>query len=85
MSIVATAIDPRDTTWLENEPAYRVYFFDNSGASEEWRLADVHSVNTVMEWAESNSLGRDFVIYVEVRTLQGAGLVRLEGWDPNEL
>jgi hypothetical protein len=85
MSIVATAIDPRDTTWLENQPAYRAYIFDKSGASEEWRLTDVHSVCTALEWAESNSSGRDFVFYVEVRTPQGTGLVRLAGQDPNEL
>ena len=51
--------------------------------SDEWELTDVDDVVTAMRWAESNSNGRRFVIYVKALTHQGVGLVRLFGLDPS--
>jgi hypothetical protein len=51
--------------------------------SDEWELTDADDVADVMSWAESNSGGRRFVIYVRVVTQHGAGLVRLLGRDPS--
>jgi hypothetical protein len=83
MSVVARPIDPRDTNWEQDQPTYRVYFFDENGASNEWQLTNADSVHTVVEWAESNASGRTFVIYVEVQVPQGDGLIRVVGRDPN--
>lgn len=84
MTIHATAIDPRDANWLDNSPAYRVYFFDSVGAADEWRLSCAGSVSEVIAWANDTAGGRLFVMYVECRTEQGIGIIRLKGRDPNE-
>jgi hypothetical protein len=52
-------------------------------ASDEWELTEADDVAAVMSWAESNSDGRQFVIYVSAVTQQGVGLVRLFGLDPS--
>ena len=84
MRIFATAIDPRDTSWLENQPTYRAYFFETSGASEEWQLANADSGHEAVDWVDDIAAGRDFVMYVEMPAPQGAGLVWPGGRDPNE-
>lgn len=82
MPAIARQIDPRDTSWEESEPAYRVYFNESDGSSEEWRITGVDSVNEVTEWADQQTHGRTYILYVEVRQ-DGTGLVRLSGFDPN--
>jgi hypothetical protein len=86
----AARIDPRDESWGIDRPAYRVYFWhpqgtgeDSMWSSDEWELTDVDDVVSAMSWAESNSNGRRFVIYVKALTHEGIGLVRLLGLDPS--
>jgi hypothetical protein len=90
MAINARRIDPRDESWGIDRPSYRVYFWhpqgtteDSMWASDEWELTDADDVAAVMSWAESNSDGRQFVIYVTALTQEGVGLVRLFGLDPS--
>jgi len=51
--------------------------------SDEWELAEADDVVAVMSWAESNSGGRQFVVYVSALTPDGVGLIRLFGADPS--
>ncbi len=82
-------IDPRDTCWEIEDPAYRVYFWSQGGAqgairaSEEWQLTDASDVRAVLSWAAENSNHRQFVVYVSARTDDGLGLIRLLGADPS--
>ena len=89
MTIKAKRIDPRDQSWEINRPSYRVCFWHRQGttddsmwASDEWELTEADDVAAVMSWAESNSGGRQFVIYVSALTQEGVGLVRLFGQSP---
>jgi hypothetical protein len=89
LTIKAQQIDPRDTRWEIDSPGYRVYFWhsqspgkDSMRTSDEWQLTDVDDVIGVMRWAESNSNGRQFVIYATALTEEGLGLIRLFGLDP---
>ena len=82
----ADPIDPRDVSWEANAPAYRVYFFTDHGASDEWRLVGARDVHQVIAWADTNAAGRPFVLYAEIDTESGPGrsrgLVRLAGTSP---
>jgi hypothetical protein len=90
LAINARRIDPRDQSWEIDRPSYRVYFWHRQGTvedsisvSDEWELAGADDVAAVMSWAESNSRGRQFVIYVIALTQEGVGLVRLFGLGPS--
>jgi hypothetical protein len=83
VSIVALAVDPRDSSWSVDRPIYRVYFFGTAGASDEWRLDGADSIHQIIEWADANASGRDYVVYVEVGGTPSRGLVRLVGLDPS--
>jgi hypothetical protein len=90
LTLTAQPVDPRDQSWEIDRPAYRVYFWHPKGAgddamwtSDEWELTDVDDVSAAMSWAESNSNGRLFVMYVKALTHEGVGLVRLFGLDPS--
>jgi hypothetical protein len=85
-------VDPRDTTWEIDEPAYRVYFwgrvpqpvgFPMGIAAEEFEVtgADVHEVIT---WAEATAgSDRTYTLYALAQRPEGeVGLVRLAGTDP---
>ena len=77
-------VDPRDQTWEELSPRYRVYFFEGATSSEfEVRCApDVHAVTA---WAEAESAGRGYVLSVWTDHGEGVGLLRLAGADPREM
>ena len=76
-------VDPRDTTWEVDDPAYRVLFFDELGASEEYEVTDC-DVPAVLAWAQRRAGERTYVVYALVRTgHEGPGLIRLAGSDPN--
>jgi hypothetical protein len=85
-------VDPRDTAWEVDEPAYRVYFWRQvpqpiglspGFESEEFEVtgSDVHGV---IAWAEATAgSDRTYTLYALVRRLeQEVGLVRLAGADP---
>ena len=76
------SVDPRDQTWEVTHPRYRVYFHDAHGAAEELEVAGA-DVSEILGWAETERRGRTYVLYV-CAPLNGLGLVRLQGSDPNE-
>ncbi|MBW0102537.1 hypothetical protein [Pseudonocardia sp. KRD291] len=76
-------VDPRDQTWKIDSPRYRVYFFEGT-ASEEYEIRGVQDIHAVMEWANSDEVGRPYVLYVCVDH-DGLGLLRLAGHDPNDV
>lgn len=65
-------IDPRDGVSEIDFPAYRVYFFDSDGATEEWQLVEARDVSEVIVWADSQQ--RTYKLYVEWPLATGAGL-----------
>jgi hypothetical protein len=85
-------VDPRDTTWEEHEPAYRVYFwrtepqpigFRHGFRSEEFEVTG-SDVQEVIAWAGATAgSDRTYTLYALVRSPDGElGLVRLAGVDP---
>jgi len=75
-------IDPRDQSWEVRQPAYRVYFHDARGASYEYEVSGA-DVKRVLEWAEAEKGERTYVLYA-CATMDGLGLLRLQGQDPNQ-
>lgn len=80
--MLVSSVDPRDQTWEMTHPRYRVYFHDAHGAAEELEIIGA-DVSEILERAETERRGRTYVLYVCV-PLNGLGLVRLQGSDPNE-
>jgi hypothetical protein len=76
-------IDPRDQRWEVDTPAYRVYFHDARGTSDEYELTGA-DVTEVLAWAEAERRGRTYVAYVCATSRDGLGLLRLAGADPND-
>jgi hypothetical protein len=85
-------VDPRDTTWEVDGPAYRVYFWKpvpqpiglhKGFESEEFEVTGA-DVQEVIAWAEVTvGSDRTYSLYVLVRCLEGElGLVRLAATDP---
>ena len=75
----ATPVDPRDTGWEVDRPAYRVYFWQ-PGITDEWELEDT-DVDEVLRWAADNAAGRQYAVYACVSDTEGHGLIRLLGSD----
>ena len=75
-------VDPRDRGWEVDEPIYRVYFHDANGASDEYEVSGA-DVRSVIEWADGESGDRTYVLYARV-SINGLGLLRLQGHDPND-
>jgi len=82
MDVHVAPIDPRDQSWEVPQPAYRVYFHDARGASYEYEVSGV-DVKSVLEWADGEKGDRTYVLYA-CATMNGLGLLRLQGHDPNE-
>lgn len=74
----ATGVDPRDVTWEDEAPTYRVYMWhrpdpphgvdasDMGYWCDEYRLTDASEVHEVVAWAEANTpAGDTFTLYVE--------------------
>jgi hypothetical protein len=81
-------VDPRDTQWEVEKPAYRVYFWQQPGhhmdsgwASEEWQVEDADA-DEVLAWALNDKSGRAFTLYVCCNCDGELGLIRLIGADP---
>jgi hypothetical protein len=87
-------VDPRDTAWEVNAPAYRVYFLlqppgpppsgeeQMAWVSDEYEVEDA-DVAVVLEWANSKaSPGQTFTLYALAHCNGMPGLVRLAGTDP---
>lgn len=54
-------VDPRDQTWEISGPAYRGYFHEADGASDEHELTGT-DIRQVLAWAESHRAGRTYVV-----------------------
>ena len=85
----AEPVDPRETSWENNDPVYRVHFWHRQSdrsmpgwVSDEWRLSNV-DVAEVLAWAEAQAEGRRVTIWVEHdNDRDGPGMIRLLGWEP---
>ena len=88
-------VDPRDTRWELDEPAYRVYFWHQPAARvdvrrddvmwhcDEHRLTGALDVSEVLNWARSTArTDQTFTVYVEHHDGERPGLIRLMGVDP---
>ena len=75
-------IDPRDAGWEDPQPAYRVYFHDARGASDEYEVTGA-DLQSVLEWADAEKGDRTYVLYA-CALVDGIGLLRLQGQDPND-
>lgn len=77
----AELIDPRDQTLQVNDPAYRVYFWADGGASkQEWELSGA-DLDDVLEWIPSHSHGRSHTLWAVTRSPGEICLIRLQGID----
>lgn len=74
----AELIDPRDQTLQIDAPSYRVYFWTEHGAKEEWELsgADLYEV---LEWTRSTASGRSYSLWAATRSPGNVCLMRLQG------
>jgi hypothetical protein len=84
----AQLVDPRDTQWEVDRPAYRVYFWrqldggvDAGWASEEWQIEGA-DVREVLAWADADASRRPYILYVCSTSDGEPGLIRLSGQDP---
>ena len=85
------SVDPRDTEWGEDFPAYRVSFFTDpwpglhGWTSDEFEIWQAPGVHSVVEWAANEADGRTYLVYALVPAPRptGRGLLTLLGHDPN--
>ena len=61
------SVDPRDNRWEQNTPTYRVYYWDPSGTSDEYRVTDA-DVPEILDWADrtAHETGRTYSLLLEV-------------------
>jgi hypothetical protein len=80
-------VDPRDTRWEVDHPAYRVYFWQQGSrpgagwTGEEWQTEGA-DVQEVLTWADADELRRPYIVYVCCERDGVPGLIRLCGTDP---
>jgi hypothetical protein len=83
--MLLTQVDPRDQTWANNRPVFRVYFWSEVGlgarSSDEFEVRDADVVE-VLQWAEAERRERTFTLYLRHDDAAGPGLVLLAGTDP---
>lgn len=93
VAVQAAPVNPRDVSFEQDPPAYRVHFWTAGQAprpggvrwtSDEWRLTDAHDVTEVLDFAAARATGRRVELLVEMRD-PSLGLVRLLGIDPTEV
>lgn len=82
MPLSASPVDPRYTDLLDEEPTYRVDFWTDDVASDEWRIDGASDVHEVLAWADDHANGRSVAIYVETVHEHGIGLARIAGREP---
>ena len=88
-------MDPRDTQWEDDAPAYRVYLWhrppppdgvrieDAMWHCDEHRLTGAEDVAEVIAWAQATARpDQSFTVHVEHRDGDRPGLIRLMGVDP---
>ena len=77
----ARQVDPRDQTLEVDDPRYRVYFWTESAACEEWELVET-DLDEVLIWINQHADGRTHSLWVVLQRGSGVELVRLRGIDP---
>lgn len=78
-----TPVDPRYANHIDENPSYRVDFWTDDAASDEWRVEEAADINAVLAWAAAHANGRSAVIYVELSRGDGTiGLARVLGEEP---
>lgn len=82
MTLLATRVDPRYANNIDEAPSYRVDFWTDDSASDEWGIEGAGDINGVLAWAGANADGRSIVIYVEMVRENGIGLARIFGREP---
>ena len=79
-------MDPRDTRWEVDSPAYRVYLWrprGNGWESQEFELRNALDAREALDWANREAgSDRIFTLYALVEQGGERGLVRLAGVDP---
>lgn len=79
----ARSVDPRDHTAQDDEPTYRVYFWDDRDgrlSNDEWEIRNA-DVDQVLAWAEAKADGRSPSVWAVTRAAGGVMLIRLRGVD----
>lgn len=76
----AQQIDPRDVSTEIADPTYRVYFWDDTGASDEWELAEA-DLDEVLVWIPEHSRGRAHSLWAVHRASGDVAIIRLRGID----
>jgi hypothetical protein len=81
------AVDPRDTTWEDYHPVFRVYFWRevHGWSSDEYEVTNA-DVAEVLDWAWSQlpAKGTEFAVYLRRWEAHEPGLVLLVGRDPSD-
>ena len=84
----AVKVDPRDESWQDDDPVFRVYFWRRLGsanayASDEFEIREADVV-VVLAWAERERNDRTFTLYLRRDDGPGIGLILLAGTDPTQ-
>lgn len=77
----ARPVDPRDQTSEEDAPRYRVHFWGETSASDEWELTET-DLDEVLDWIRANADGRRHSLWAVLERGDRVELVRLRGIDP---
>ncbi|MGW1837093.1 hypothetical protein [Streptomyces sp. NPDC002067] len=75
------SVDPRDISWEQDLPTFRVYFWDKeSVTSHEFEVTD-STIDEVLNWTRSRAAEEkwEYTLYVKVSDSDGDGLVRIDG------
>ncbi|MEU3963705.1 hypothetical protein AB0F42_28540 [Streptomyces buecherae] len=74
-------VDPRDTTWEQDDATYRACFWDRSTMAADTYDVTGADVEEVMAWvrARAQETGSSHTLYVRVTDEGRPGLVRLSG------
>ncbi len=88
-------VDPRDVTWEDDRPIYRVYFWGRGTAPahvppdlvgyycNENRMLGASDVHEVIAWANQTAKPNEtYTLYVEHQHAGETGLIQLAGTDP---
>lgn len=63
--VLVELVDPRDVSWEDEQPAFRVYSWRRASHCWEYEITDA-DVSAVFAWAESEADGRTYVVYAVV-------------------
>lgn len=72
----AHRVDPRDVAMHVCSPVFRVYFVDQVGSSDEWRLENA-SWESLLSWVEANKGERIATIWLEADVQCSPGLYKI--------